>query len=90
MDRNQFKELFRKLNAVEAEWALDILGSHEELTLTLDELQDVGDCLCKINDHAEISETLLIETELAEAALIEQIKLLREPIISPSETKLSK
>ena len=57
-----------------------LAGAGEELTL--EQCEHISDCLCKINDHAEISDDLLAETELMEATLIERVRELRNETLS--------
>ncbi|MBW3762760.1 hypothetical protein GL272_20065 [Aeromonas veronii] len=78
LNKTQLVALFKR---VEANWALETLaGAGEELTL--EQCENISDCLCKINDHAEISDELLAETELMEATLIEQVRELRSATLS--------
>lgn len=66
LNKTQLVALFKRVEAVEANWALETLaGAGEELTL--EQCENISDCLCKINDHAEISDELLAETELMAA-----------------------
>jgi len=80
-NKTQLVALFQRVEAVEASWALETLaGAGEELTL--DQCENISDCLCKINDHAELSDELLAETELMEATLIGRVRELRNSTLS--------
>jgi hypothetical protein len=80
-NKTQLVALLQRVDAVEANWALETLaGAGEELTP--EQCEHISDCLCKINDHAEISDDLLAETELMEATLIERVRELRNETLS--------
>lgn len=86
-DKTQLVGLLQRIDVVEANWALEALAVAGE-ELTLEQCEYVSHCFCKINDHAAIPETLLEETELMEAALIEQVSVLRSEALRVSNTEL--
>jgi hypothetical protein len=50
-NKTQLVALLQRVDAVEANWALETLaGAGEELTP--EQCEHISDCLCKINDHA--------------------------------------
>jgi len=83
MDRESLLQLFKKVNSnevVEAGWAIDHLAKRLTSSLFINEYQDVGDCLCKINDHGNIAPELVNEFAEAENKIVQIINKHREKV----------